>query len=43
MNNESEVYITDGYKMIYGATSDELDASVKDANGVKFTIPSYCK
>lgn len=43
MNNESEIYITDGDKMIYGATSDELDASVEDASGVKFTIPSYCK
>lgn len=43
MNNESEIYITDGYKMIYGATSDELDTSVEDASGVKFTIPSYCK
>lgn len=43
MNNDPKIYITDGYKMIYGAISGELRDSVEDANGVKLTIPSYCK
>lgn len=43
INYEPIIYITDGDKMIYGATSDELSDSVEDANGVNFTIPSDCK
>ena len=43
INNKPLIYITDGDKMIYGASSDELNDSVEEANVAKRAIPSNCK